>query len=341
MLLPMSRPRSEPSAPSSLAPALLRHLRARGVDPAPLSARFGLSALDVEEDEVLVSPSALTELLEAVADALGEPFLGLRLPTELSLRTYGFAELAARSSATAGEALERVARYAALVHPDLEATLEVDPVEARWVETTPRRPRDASRHVQEYGLAYALTLLRLGGCEPSIRRVWFAHARPPDIAPLESFFRTEDLSFGREDSGIAFEAALVATPMKSWDPRLLATVDALAEESLRGQARGRSFAGIVGARLPALLPDRATLEGAAEALHMSARTMQRRLDEEGTRFSLVLDGVREELARTWLAEDSIPLGEVSQRLGFSELATFSRAFKRWTGKPPGLWRRSR
>src|SRR5580692_2793376 len=101
MLLPMSRPRSEPSAPSSLAPALLRHLRARGVDPAPLSARFGLSALDVEEDEVLVSPSALTELLEAVADALGEPFLGLRLPTELSLRTYGFAELAARSSATA------------------------------------------------------------------------------------------------------------------------------------------------------------------------------------------------------------------------------------------------
>jgi AraC-like DNA-binding protein len=336
----MPRTRNEPPAASPLAPALLRYLRARGKDPSHLASSFGLSARDEEADVVMVSPSALSELLEAVADALGEPFLALRLPTELPLRSYGFAEIAARSSPTAAEALERMARYATLIHPDLQVVIEVD-IEARWVQTTPRRRRGTSRLVHEYGLAYALTQLRLGGSEPVVRRAWFAHARPRDIAPLQSYFRTEEIAFGREDSGIAFDLAVFAAPMKSGDPRLLATVSTLAEEALRAHARGRSFASTVAARLPGLLPDRATLDAAADVLHMSARTLQRRLEDEGTRFSEVLDGAREELARKWLADDALSLGEVSQRLGFSELATFSRAFKRWTGKPPGTWRRAR
>jgi AraC-like DNA-binding protein len=66
--------------------------------------------------------------------------------------------------------------------------------------------------------------------------------------------------------------------------------------------------------------------------------LQRRLSDDGTRFSDVLDEVRAELARDWLTAGTLPLAEIGFRLGFSDLAGFSRAFKRWTGEPPGTFR---
>jgi AraC-like DNA-binding protein len=82
-----------------------------------------------------------------------------------------------------------------------------------------------------------------------------------------------------------------------------------------------------------------SIDHVASSMHMSARTLQRRLEDEGTRFGEVLEEVRARLARTWLRDPSLGLSEIAARLGFADLATFSRAFKRWTGMPPGQWRR--
>jgi hypothetical protein len=99
----VGRPTKEPPSPSPLVPALIRYVRARGADADLLVCRFGLPP-DVEgRDEVPSTASALDELLGAAADLLGEPFLSLRLPAELSFRRYGLAELAARASATVRE----------------------------------------------------------------------------------------------------------------------------------------------------------------------------------------------------------------------------------------------
>jgi AraC-like DNA-binding protein len=142
------------------------------------------------------------------------------------------------------------------------------------------------------------------------------------------------------DSGLALSREALERPMRQGDPRLLATAQGLADAALRTQPNLRTMAALVADRLPSLLPESATIETAAQAFHMSGRTLQRRLEQDGTTFSDVLDGVRHELARRWLADPALALGEIAFRLGFSDLATFSRAFKRWTGKPPGMWRRS-
>lgn len=71
---------------------------------------------------------------------------------------------------------------------------------------------------------------------------------------------------------------------------------------------------------------------------MSGRTLQRRLEAEGTSFSEVLDRVRADLARSYVKDADLPLAEVAYRLGFSDFSTFSRAFKRWMGKAPGAYR---
>jgi AraC-like DNA-binding protein len=74
---------------------------------------------------------------------------------------------------------------------------------------------------------------------------------------------------------------------------------------------------------------------------MSARTLQRRLDDEGTRYSALVEREREAMACTLLDDPTITLAVVAERVGFGDLASFGRAFKRWTGTTPGAWRRMR
>jgi AraC-like DNA-binding protein len=338
----MPRPRKEPPSPSCIAPAVVRHARAQGLDISLLVARFGLPP-DVEDrDEVPVSPGAPNEMLEWVARARGEPDLGLRLGAALPVRRYGFAELAARASPTRRHALTLLARYAPLLHTGFEASFEEIVTEGRWTLRTPRAPRGVGRYVHELALAHALAHVRAGSGERVLaRRVWFAHARPPDLEPVHAFFGTRDLDFGCPDSGLALDAALLGAPMQGEDARMLATAEPLADAALRartGESPAASLSARVAARLESTLPAGSDIGEVAAALHMSARTLQRRLEEEGTRFTEVLDRVRLDLARAELGTEK-SLGEIAFRLGFVDLATFSRAFKRWTGKPPGQWRR--
>jgi AraC-like DNA-binding protein len=340
----MPRPNREPPTPSSLVPALFRYAAMRGTDVELLACRLGLPGDVASRDEISVPEPVVREVLESTAEMLGEPYLALRLPGELPLRRYGLAELAAKSSATLREGLIRMARYASLVYPGLACTLEEGAEgddEARWSQQTPGRARGLGRHPHEYGLAYVLVHARQETGTPiAATRVWFAHPRPPDLAPLHRFFATRDLEFGADSSGFALSRAALDLPMKSGDPRLLATAEDLAEVALRAQPRASEFATVVATKIEAMIATDASIDAVARAMHMSPRTLQRRLDEEGNRFSEVVDSVRETLARRWLAEEGRTLSEIAYALGFADLATFSRAFKRWTGKPPGAWRRS-
>jgi AraC-like DNA-binding protein len=320
----------------------MRWLAARGADAALLAARFGLSTDVGDQDETVVTPTRLDELLEAAAALVGEPFLALQLPGELPFRRYGLHELAARSSGTVREALQRTVRYSSLIHPRLAFALEESESagEARWRQQMLGYPRGVGRALHEYALASVLTHLRRGcGEAVAARGVWFMHARPRELGPLYRFFGTRELDFGCGDNGFAFDGALLERVTREADPRLLATVEPLAEAALRAQPPARDFTVEVATRVRALLPDGANVDAVATALHMSARTLQRRLGETGTQFSEVLDGVRAEEAKRALVGSDAPLAEIGWRLGFADLAAFSRAFKRWTGKPPGTFRR--
>ena len=335
----MARPTKEPPVASALAPALLRLVQARGADAALLARSVGLAPSIADDDEATLTPAALDDLLEAASEILGEPFLALRLPDELPLRRYGLAELSARATATLREALHRLARYAPLVHPRLTSALDETGDVATWRQSTHGSQRSSDRHAHEYGLSYVLSHARReSGVEVTPLRAWLAYARPRDIAPLHRFFGTRDLSFGHEDSGLVLARAALDLPMRGHDTRLLLTASELADAALRDQPRRRALAAAVSARVDAHLPQ-ADMETIARGLHMSARTLQRRLEDEGTRFSEVLDGVREQRARRLVEDRALTLGEVGYRLGFADLASFSRAFKRWTGQPPGTWRR--
>ncbi len=84
------------------------------------------------------------------------------------------------------------------------------------------------------------------------------------------------------------------------------------------------------------LPD---LETAAAALELSPRALKRRLAERDTSFTRIIDDTRRQLALGYIADPALSLVDVAYLCGFSEQSAFNRAFKRWTGVPPGEYRR--
>ena len=81
-----------------------------------------------------------------------------------------------------------------------------------------------------------------------------------------------------------------------------------------------------------------SLPEVAKRLGVSDRTLHRRLADEGTSHSELLDEARRERAMILLADRSLSAAEISFLLGYSEPGAFFRAFKRWTGKTPGAYR---
>jgi len=79
----------------------------------------------------------------------------------------------------------------------------------------------------------------------------------------------------------------------------------------------------------------------AAQLHVSSRTLKRRLAEHRTTFSAIVDGERKRRALTLLRSTALTHDQVAAQLGYSDVANFSRAFRRWTGKTPGALRKRR
>ena len=328
------RPPREPASPSALAPALVRWAAARGLDVA---TRAGLEPSDAERDELAVTARTLATMLELASE--GDPHVALELPAMLPFRRYDAGALAARVAPTPRAALEAFARFAPLVFPRLEARLTRADPEVVLSTQIAGAPRGLGHHVDEYVLATALGHCRRGGTRLNPLRVWLTSARPRELEPLHRAFGTDEIEFGREDTGFALSKADAERALPAFDPMLVAVADQIATAALAHAPRPNALATTVAAKIEARLPGDVSAEAVATALKMSARTLQRRLEEEGQRYSSVLDETRARVAKTLLSEPTLALAEVAYRVGFSDLATFSRAFKRWTGVPPGTFRR--
>ena len=327
----------EAASPSALAVALARWGTAQGID---LFQDVGLGAGDADAIAVPTTAVALAAMLARASAFVGEPHLALRLPAELSHRRWDAGALAARVAATPRDVLVAIGRFGGLVFPRLEAVVVDGKGELRFHAHV--RGLVPSRHVNEYVLAFALGHCRRGGAPVIPQRVWLSSARAAgDLAPLYAALGTDEIELGAEDTGFALSLEAAACVLPAIDPMLVEAAEQIASAALAlAPCPSGSIGPVVAAKVDAALASGApSAVAVAAALRMSARTLQRRLGDEGLRFSAISDDVRERAARGLLDDPALSLVEVAYRLGFSDLAAFSRAFKRWTRMPPGAYRR--
>jgi AraC-like DNA-binding protein len=139
---------------------------------------------------------------------------------------------------------------------------------------------------------------------------------------------------------IRFAADLLLAPVATADPNLSAVLDRHVHDLLIRLPTSVRFSDRVRRTLlEAFGEGPPTLPRLAKRLGVSERTLQRRLNQEGTSLQKLLEDVRHELSLEYLRDSKLSVADVGLRLGYSSLAAFSRAFRRWTGASPAARRR--
>jgi AraC-like DNA-binding protein len=196
--------------------------------------------------------------------------------------------------------------------------------------------RHLDRHQIECWSTGLLRLCReLTGLRLVPSRVRFIHQRGEDQAAELSKFFGKVIAFGAPVDDIAFPRNVADARIRSADPYLNKLLLDYCEDALSHRKRAGTFRASVENAIAPLLPHgKASVEEIARQLAMSPRTLARRLSEEGTSFSDVLEGLRNDLAARYLGEKEFGIAQIAWLLGYQETSAFSRAFKRWTGKAP-------
>jgi AraC-like DNA-binding protein len=198
------------------------------------------------------------------------------------------------------------------------------------------------RHGNELIVAMMVRVLRESLEQPAWtpKRVAFAHAAPLELEPLRAFFGTDDISFDAGRNELAVPPSDFALPLRSADAALLAVLDEQAMRLVSDRGGADQFWSRLREHVRVSLRDGPPrLETAAVALGTSPRTLQRRLEEKGTTFHALVEGLREELARLYLEGGALAPLEIAFLLGYADRRAFVRAFKRWTGETPSGYRR--
>ena len=307
--------------------------RAEGLSAAQLGDALGRAA--VGDGDVPVG--AYLAML-ALARARGGPAFGWRLGQSVKPTTYGVNGILLLACPTLGEALCQVLRFESLVHDLGRSSFAQrgDEVVYAWRNDCAGHP--AAGALAESVFSGIQTCAQwLVGQPLSGFEIEFTHQTDAATAAHIVALSGTGVRWGSGANRAVFPASLLTLPIPQANKALLPLLQRHADDLLR--ERHPREAGIV-AQVRQCISSRlgqgaVKLADVAGDLHLSTRTLQRRLLDAGVAYQTLLDGTRHELARHYLANSAMPIAEVGYLLGFQDAPAFHHAFKTWQGQGPG------
>jgi AraC-like DNA-binding protein len=319
---------------SSRLPAKLQD---ESVSVSAVLRRAGLSEDLFSQTRVLLTTEELFALWRAIGDLSSDPAIGLRLGTETKPEHFDPIALAALSTGSFGEAMQQIARHKQLSCPE-EILYATDgdewKIRFRWLLASDPEP-DILRDVC---FAWLLSIAR-HGIGSRVDPVRVECARPRTYArALELHFECP-VVFGVSQDAIVFRASDADRPFITRNAELLAMLAPQLDEELDQRKGEETFADRVRTSIQRKLTGRRPkMLDIAREFHLSSRTLQRRLQDNGSSFQQVLEEARHQLARHYLTNSALELNEAAYLLGYEDASSFVRAFRMWEGVPPAHWR---
>ncbi len=312
-----------------------------GVDSDALLRASGLDARALAEPSARITVPELVALVERARSLTGEPGLGFHVGLQMRIASHGYLGLAAMTSSSVRDAIAVAIRFAPTRTTAISLSLDVDGDEARLVmnEHADFGPaHDACVLALLTGIwtiGNALTGLELAQHGPrGAASADVTFREPPYFARFAAL--VPPVRFGQERTCLRFARTLLDRPLVTGDPAASRLTLEQCEREL--EALAPRFALRVRAALPSPDGGCRSLVEVARAMHTSPRTLKRRLATEGTSFSAILEEARRLRAEQLLRSDR-GLDAIASELGYADAASFSRAFRRWTGRAPGAWRK--
>ncbi|MGE5186315.1 MAG: AraC family transcriptional regulator ligand-binding domain-containing protein [Acidobacteriota bacterium] len=308
------------------------------VSPQALLNGLPLDDADLTNPSTRVPLRVCEAIVTRALELTREPALAMHLGTQMRLSSHGFLGFAAMTAGSVRAAIELAVRFASTRTSAIGLSFHVEG-DIASIALEERAPLgDTLREFVVIALFVGVWQLGQDLTGKPLDGIAECAFREP--AYLRGVPHGGRLRFDRPAHRLVFPAAELELPLRTADPvatRLAIEqcereLAAVADASVVGRVRGALTA--TPERVPALLE-------LAKELHMSERTLKRKLAERGTTFSAIRDDVLRQRALLLLDNRALSIGEIAAKLGYKELPSFTRAFRKWTGKTPQGYRASR
>lgn len=315
-------------------PEVLREL---GADPNAVIAEAGVDPALLRDPENTLAFRSVGALLEHCAQRTDCARLGLLVGQRAEEQALGVIGLLMQHAPSVEEALQGVIRHLHLHDQGGVASLDRSGEFARLAYGICEHDVHGREQIYAGSLAHMFHLMR-GLCGPQWLPVeaHFPFRRPRDPAPFRSFFRAR-LRFDAEDCALVFHSRWLQQRMPGANPQLHRAVETLVNR-LEGRAGGSVVPAMRRTLRAMLIAGHASEGRVAQAFAVHRRTLNRRLRDEGTTFRSLLNEARYEVACQLLGDSDAGVEEIAGGLGYSGATAFGRAFKRWSGRAPQVWR---
>ena len=328
---------------SVFAPSMVnlwKSIESYGIDPAPLFAAEDIKVRLPIDPCVRLSYEKVDQLRAKAEKLCGDEAFGLRsamvyLPSQLGALGYAW-----QASLTLRKAFLRLERFVRVVND--KAEVHVEDRDACMIVTLKVNVGSQCEFARDDGaLALITRMCRLiSGDHFRLQAVNFKHREPRDIKPYFEYFGCQ-LNFDQADNQLLIPLSLADETLLGANPELALINDKVVTRRLARLDRDDIVARVQASLMDLLPHGNISDDAVADALHMSVRTMHRKLTEENNNFRTLLVEMRRDLAELYILDNSLTLTEISLLLGFSEPSSFSRAFKSWTGTAPSEVRQAR
>ena len=312
-----------------------------GVPLGEWLGRSGLTESRLTDPSLEFSFAVFQQLVRDAMELTREPALGLLVGERLVASTHGILGYAAVNSGTLRQALELFERYSRLRISLIGIAREVRGKEVRVCFTETVALGELQRPVLEAAVLSIKNLfesISMGAGQA--QRAAFPFAAPEYAALARELFGCP-VRYGQSWAGFSLPVDSLDVPLKMADPDAFREATEICQRELERLTANESLA----ARVQRLLLEKQngfpSLQVTARHFHLTPRTLHRRLLDEGTSFRELLEEVRHTLAVEHLKSGRLSLEDLAYKLGYSDLANFRRAFKRWEAVAPSEFRAQR
>jgi AraC-like DNA-binding protein len=307
-----------------------------GGEAAEILERVGIAADVLTRPLEWISFPAVLRAYEVAATETRCRTFGLRLGSVRPLGFLGPLQLIVAYSQNLGAGIEAFCRFASAQNTGYQPYLDVGPTEATFQLVLTSQLRRWGQQWIEESLVTALRLLRGSlGSAYIPRYVSLRHAPLSDQLTYERYFGTGVRTQASIDGVTIDRRDLEAVNARRDDEVLSVLSDYLRAEAV--PPRTDVHALVKGVLRRSLGTGEISIEAVADEIGMHKRTLQRRLQERGTTFAELLDEVRADAARNYVAAGQLPLTRIALLLGFSDQSAFNHAFRRWFRRSPSEW----